>query len=83
MPTDPHDPLAQIAKLPLHQEVVFLQQPEFARWHMALDAAQRIVEPRSRNHEIAHEAHQIVEPGEIDSNEVARRGRRHFPGPWP
>ena len=70
---------AQIAQLPLDQRVVLLQQPELARRHVTLHAPQRVLETRPRDDQIADQPHQVVQPGEVDANEVRRRARRRLP----
>ena len=66
----PHDAFAQIAKMPLDALAVLLQDAPFRRRRITLDAQQRVLEPRTRDDQIADQPHQIVEAGQIDAHEI-------------
>ena len=67
---DAHHAFAQIAKVPLDALAVLLQDAPFRGRRETLDAQQRVLEPRTRDDQIADQAHQIVEAGEIDADEI-------------
>ena len=75
---DTHDAFAKVAKLPLDSGAVLLQRAPLLERHMRLDALERVFEPGARDDHVADETHQVVEPRQIDADEVGRAGRSYF-----
>ena len=70
---DPHHAFAQIPQVAIDGQAVFLDGPPLDRRHMPLDAGQRIGKPRPGDDQIADETHQLVEPRQVDADEMRRR----------
>ena len=63
----------QILQLPFNQYRVFLDGSPLPSRHMALGGSKRVVEPGPADHQIADHAHQLVEAGQLDPNDVPWR----------
>ncbi len=70
-----HDAFAQVADLPFDALGFLLQPAPFRRRQEPLDAEQPFLEPRPGDDEVADQPHQVVEPGQIDADEIRLRGR--------
>ena len=69
---DAHHGFAKIAQLPLDSRAVLLQRPP-PLLERNIDALERILQAGARDDHVADEAHEIVEPGQVHTNEIGRR----------
>src|SRR5215213_6617613 len=73
-----HDTLAQISQLPSHALACFLERtPERSGCH-SFQLRYLILKPRTTVHELPDDAHQFVEPVEIDAHNGRRSDRRDW-----
>lgn len=73
---DTHDSVADAPQLALEPFAVIHEQAPVTRRNRWLDPLQHVLEPRARDHHVAHVAHQVVEPRQIDPDEGGLRARR-------
>src|ERR1041385_3169787 len=70
-----HHTLAQVAQLAAHAQARLLKRTPQCRRRDSFELCQLIFKTRATDHELADDAHQLVEPLEIDAHYTRRRER--------